>query len=62
MAPSQPRPPPILLAGTGGGTIRSGRHVHLGSATPLINLYVSMLDRMGATTKSFGDSSGPLRS
>ncbi|HEV3256533.1 MAG TPA: DUF1552 domain-containing protein [Gemmataceae bacterium] len=51
---------PILLAGTGGGTIRSGRHVRLSSETPLTNLYVSMLERMGAATKSFGDSSGPL--
>jgi len=51
---------PILLAGTGGGTIRGGRHLRLTSETPLTNLYVSMLERMGVPAKSFGDSSGPL--
>lgn len=51
---------PILLGGRGGGTIRSGRHVASPKNTPLCNLYVSMLDRMGVEVHSFGDSTGPL--
>jgi len=51
---------PILLAGRGGGTIKTGRHVKYGRNTPLNNLYVSMLHRMGAPTESLGDSTGPL--
>ena len=51
---------PVLLAGKGGGTIRSGRHVKYASRTPLNNLYASMLDRMGAGTPSLGDSTGLL--
>jgi hypothetical protein len=50
---------PILLAGRGGGTIRSGRHVKY-EKLPLNNLYLSMLDRMGVPTDSLGDSTGRL--
>jgi hypothetical protein len=51
---------PILLAGKAGGTIKAGRHVRYPKETPLTNLYVSLLDRMGARVESFGDSKGPL--
>ena len=51
---------PILLAGKGGGTIKPGRHVKYPKETPLTNLYVSMLDRMGVQVDSFGDSTGRL--
>lgn len=51
---------PILLAGKGGGTITTGRHVRYPRETPLTNLYVSLLERVGAPVKSFGDSKGPL--
>ena len=51
---------PVLLAGRGGGTIAPGRHVRYAENTPLCNLYVSMLDRMGVKAPRFGDSTGPL--
>jgi hypothetical protein len=51
---------PILLAGGGGGAIQSGRHVACPKKTPLCNLYVSMLERMGTPVDAFGDSSGAL--
>ena len=51
---------PILLAGRGGGTITPGRHVKYERDTPLCNLYVSMLDRMGVKVDRFGDSTGAL--
>lgn len=51
---------PVLLAGRGGGTIRTGRHVRYSDDTPLNNLFLSMLDRVGAPTDSLGDSSGRL--
>jgi hypothetical protein len=51
---------PILLAGRGGGSITPGRHLKYGSNTPLCNLYVSMLERVGAKVDRFGDSTGPL--
>ena len=53
---------PILVAGKAGGTIRGGRHVVYPKNTPLNNLYLSMLERVGVTTKALGDSTGPLMS
>ena len=41
---------PILLAGKGNGTIKTGRHIRFPKETPLTNLYVSMLERMGVTS------------
>jgi hypothetical protein len=51
---------PILLAGRGGGTIKPGRHVRYRDGTPLMNLWLSVLDRVGAPTDSLGDSTGRL--
>lgn len=51
---------PIVLAGRAGGTIQPGRHMMLRQGTPLNNLFLSMLDRVGAKTESFGDSTGRL--
>ena len=51
---------PIVLAGRGGGTIRTGRHIRMDTETPLNNLFLSMLDRVGAGVQSLGDSSGRL--
>ena len=51
---------PILLAGRGNGRLRPGRHVRLPAEQPLANLWVSLLDKMGAPVESFGDSTGPL--
>jgi hypothetical protein len=51
---------PILLAGKGGGALKSGRHVRYKRETPLTNLYLSLLDRMGASVPSLGDSTGRL--
>jgi hypothetical protein len=52
---------PILLAGTGGGTIEGGRHLKYAKDTPLMNLYLSLFDRMGCPTERFGDSTGRLK-
>jgi len=51
---------PILLAGRGGGTLRPGRHVKLQRETPMTNLYLSMLDRLGVPAERVGDSTGKL--
>jgi hypothetical protein len=51
----------VLLAGKGGGTIQPGRHVRYEKETPMTNLFVSMLDRLGAPTERVGDSTGKLR-
>jgi hypothetical protein len=52
---------PILLAGRGGQTIKSGRHVRYPAETPMANLFLSMLDRVGVPAETIGDSTGRLR-
>jgi hypothetical protein len=51
---------PLVLAGRGGGTIETGRHLVYPKNTPLCNLYCSMLRRMGTPVERFGDSTGEL--
>jgi hypothetical protein len=51
---------PVLLAGRGGGTIAPGRHIRFDKNTPMANLFLSMMDRMGVQAERFGDSTGRL--
>jgi hypothetical protein len=51
---------PIILAGRAGGTINSGRHIAIPSGAPLNNLFLSMLDRVGAGVAALGDSTGRI--
>ncbi|APW60309.1 DUF1552 domain-containing protein [Paludisphaera borealis] len=50
---------PVLFAGKGGGSIKTGRHV-VYKPEPLNNLYLSMLDKMGVPCDRIGDSTGKL--
>ncbi len=47
---------PVLLAGNAQGTLKTGRQVSFQKQTPVANLYVEMLDRMGAKVDEFGNS------
>jgi hypothetical protein len=51
---------PILLAGKGGGTYKSGRHVRYAKETPLNNLWLALLSRIGVKAELLGDSTGIL--
>ena len=51
----------VLVAGKGGGSILTGRHMRCPAETPMSNLFLSMLDRMGVQADRFGDSAGRLR-
>ena len=51
---------PIVMAGTANGSIETGRLLNYRKETPLCNLYMSMLDRMGADVAEFGDATGRL--
>jgi hypothetical protein len=51
---------PILLAGSGGGTFKTGRYVRV-KPTPVTNLFLTMAEGMGAKgVTSHGDSTGLL--
>ena len=51
---------PIVLAGSGGGQLKTGRYIVPKSERPMGNLFLSMLDMMGTPAESIGDSSGRL--
>ena len=51
---------PVLLAGGGAGQLRGGRHLLYPSGTPLANLHVSLLDKLGVDVDRIGDSTGAL--
>ncbi len=53
---------PILLAGQGGGTIKSGRHIKYPVETPLNNLWLALLNRMDVNLPRLGDSTASLGS
>jgi hypothetical protein len=51
---------PVLVVGRAGGGLRPGRHLVYPKDTPLTNLYLTLLDRMGVRPESIGDSTGRL--
>ena len=51
---------PTLLAGGGGGARRGGRHLRYPDGTPMTNLFLTMLDRLGVHRERVGDSTGRI--
>ena len=51
---------PVLVAGGGTGALKSGRHIKYPVDTPMTNLLVSMLDKVGVPMEKIGDSTGKL--
>jgi hypothetical protein len=47
------------MAGRGGNTIQTGRHIRY-PKLPMTNLFMSMMERMGAPIPRIGDSTGTL--
>ncbi|MGH9629970.1 MAG: DUF1552 domain-containing protein, partial [Bryobacteraceae bacterium] len=52
---------PILVAGGGAGTLKGGRHIKYAEPTPLANLHLTLLDKVGVHLDSFADSQGKLK-
>ena len=50
---------PVLIVGNGAG-LRLGTHVVYPQDTPMTNLYLTLLDKVGVRTESLGDSTGAL--
>jgi hypothetical protein len=51
---------PTLIAGKGGGTIKTGRRVVYRKETPMCNLHLAMMERMGVHMEHFGDATGTV--
>ena len=49
---------PILVAGGAAGKMRGGRHIRFAKPTPLANLHLTLLDKVGVRLDSFADSQG----
>jgi hypothetical protein len=51
---------PIIVAGGAAGNMRGGRHIRYNDATPLANLHLTLLDKVGVRLHSFADSDGKM--
>jgi len=51
---------PVILAGSGGGKLRPGRHIQYAKGTPMTNLYVALLEHLDIRMEKLGDSNGRL--
>ena len=49
---------PILVAGGASGGMKGGRHIRCAQPTPLANLHLTLLDKVGVRLDSFADSQG----
>ncbi len=53
-----PKNLPIVVAGGGAGLIRPGRHLRFPKDTPLANLHLTLMDKLGVRLDKIGDSTG----
>jgi hypothetical protein len=51
---------PLMLVGGAGGRIKGGRHVRYPDRTPMTNLHLTVLDKLGVPVEKLGDSTGEL--
>lgn len=51
---------PILVAGGAAGGLKGNRHIRYEKPTPLANLHLTLLDKVGVRLDSFADSTGKL--
>jgi hypothetical protein len=49
---------PTMIVGRGGNFIKPGRRVVYRRETPMCNLFLTMMDRMGTRMEHFGDATG----
>jgi hypothetical protein len=53
-------PLPIVLAGGGAGKLKGDRHLRYADHTPMTNLLMTMLGKVGVPMDHVGDSTGLL--
>ena len=51
---------PLLLVGGGSGGLKGGRHLRYSDGTPMANLLVTMMDKLGIPEEHIGNSTGKL--
>jgi len=55
-----PRSIPLVLAGGRAAQLKGGRHIKYAKETPLANLHLTLLDKLGVHLDKMGDSTGRL--
>jgi hypothetical protein len=53
-------PLPFVLAGGDSGHLKGGRHIVLPQGTAVANLHLTLAQRAGVQTETFGDSTGTI--
>jgi hypothetical protein len=51
---------PIIVAGGAAGRVKGGRHLKYADPTPLANLHLTLLERVGVRMDAFADSKGKI--
>jgi hypothetical protein len=51
---------PILVAGGGAGKLKGGRHIKYATPTPMANLHLTLLEKVGVRLDAFADSRGKV--
>jgi hypothetical protein len=51
---------PIIVAGGAAGNMQGGRHIRYKEPTPLANLHLTLLNKVGVEVNSFADSNGKV--
>lgn len=51
---------PVLVAGGAAGKMKGGRHIRYAEPTPLANLHLTLLDKVGVRIDTFADSKGKV--
>jgi uncharacterized protein DUF1552 len=51
---------PLVMVGGGGGRLKGGRHLRFPKDTPMNNLHLAMLEKVGVPVEKLGDSTGKI--
>jgi hypothetical protein len=50
----------LLVVGGGAGQLKGGRHLMYPAGTPIANLHLTLLDKLGVSVEQLGDGTGRL--
>jgi uncharacterized protein DUF1552 len=51
---------PLVLVGRAGGQLKGNLHVRCNDSTPMANLLLTMVNKLGVNVETFGDSNGAI--
>ena len=54
-------PLPTAIVGGGCGKVKGNQHLRYPDRTPIANMHVALLNRVGISTEKFGDSTGEFK-